>query len=631
MNYKLNVKQLVVRLLLLVVIYQVCRLGFYLYNKSFFPTVGVKEFLGGFRFDLVSIFLSNSLLIVFSLVPGNFKYKKGYQKFLKVLYFIVNLLFISTNIIDFEYYKFTGGRSTFALITASGMRGDILRLIPAFIKDFWPLFLGFFLFIWIFWKLIPTYKFNPELKNNSVKGWIFDFLTFIIFGGLIVLMGRGGFQRAPIRAVDAVDYTHNLSNTSVVLNTPFTIFKTLDKKDDLKKLSYFEKGQLEKIYTPVLELKSPNSFNKKNIVILILESFGKENIHLQFGGKKVTPFLDSLITQSHYFSNAYANGYKSIDAVPSTITSIPSLMEVSYILSNFSFNKIDGFTNILKKEGYYTAFFHGAFNGSQNFTDFAKIASYDKYYGKNEYPGTNPEAFDGYWGIFDEDFLQFAVKEFGTFKQPFFSTIFTISSHNPYIIPKKYKNKFPKGDRVILESIAYTDYSLKKFFQSAAKQPWYKNTIFVLTSDHTSRDDKKKEYFNNQIGLSSIPILIFDPSNPENKKEDKKLFQQIDILPEVLSYLNYNGSIVSFGNLPESQDRMVANYKEGIYHFIMNDYFINYDGNRILDVFNYKTDSLLKKSLNQYPKDKMETKIKAYLQQYNNRLIDNNLSVLRKK
>src|SRR5690606_3243489 len=178
-----------------------------------------------------------------------------------------------------------------------------------------------------------------------------------------------------------------------------------------------------------------------------------------------------------YYENAFANGRKSIDAVPSTILSIPCLMDVSYISSPYSFNEVDGFSQILKEKGYRTAFYHGSFNGSQNFYQFSSIASFDEYYGKNEYDRIGGE--DGVWGIFDEEFLQFSVRKMDTEKQPFFPTIFTISSHNPYIIPEKHKGKFSKGDRIIHETISYSDFALKKFFESAKKSDWYENTVFI--------------------------------------------------------------------------------------------------------------------------------------------------------
>lgn len=628
MNYKLSIKLLLLRLLFLIFCYQLCRTIFYLFNLHCFKNIGLTEFLGGLRFDLAAIFLSNILIIVLSTIPGNFKYSLTYQKSLKILFFLINAFFIGLNFIDIKYYIYTNKRSTYALITASGMEGDILRLIPVFLTQYWYLFIGYLLAMFCFWKFIPEISYRQE-KENGWKGIFVSSLVFLLFIGIIILLGRGGIQRAPIKTVDAINYTDYPQNTAVVLNTTFTIFKTINKKDNLKKKNYFTPQQLKTIYQPIIDINSDGSFNKKNLVILILESFGKENINQQFEGRKLTPFLDSLLTEGRYYTNAFANGLKSIDAVPSIITSIPCLMEVSYISSPYSFNQIDGFNAVLKKEGYSTSFFHGAFNGSQNFNEFARISGYDHYYGKNEY--TEKGGYDGVWGIFDEEFLQFALKKFNTFKQPFFSTIFTISSHSPYTIPEQYKNKFPKGNRDIHESIAYSDFALRKFFENAKKQEWYANTIFVITPDHTSRGGVKPEYFSTEIGNYSIPILLFDPSNSKLKGKENKLMGQIDIYPEVLSYLNYRGQIFSFGNPIESEYRVVANFNEGIYRFLINQYYVTFDGEKILRVYDYTKDSLLQHSISNYPKEKFELKIKSYIQQYNNRLIDNELSLVDSK
>ena len=126
--------------------------------------------------------------------------------------------------------------------------------------------------------------------------------------------------------------------------------------------------------------------------------FGRENTQ-----RGQTPFLDSLIEKSLFFENGFANGKLSIDAVPSTLSSIPSLMNNSLITSSYAINEVYALPKILKDNGYQTSFFHGAFNGSQNFDQYCKVAGFDAYYGKNEYEG--PEAFDGRWGIFDEEFL----------------------------------------------------------------------------------------------------------------------------------------------------------------------------------------------------------------------------------
>lgn len=622
-NYRSVILLLLKRLLLVFGLYQISRLVFYFWNHASFSSAGLGEFIGGMRFDLSAIFYTNSIFIIALLIPGNFKYRDWYQKIAKIAFFTVNLIFLATNFVDVQYYNFTSRRSTFALITASGMKEDVVRLIPAFFKDYWVLFIGFIILAIVFWKLIPNLK-TVDYSQSEFKSPL-TWLTLAIGILSIPVIGRGGFQRVPLKIVHAVQYSKTSNNTALVLNTPFSILKTISKNDNLKEVQYFNDEEIATIYQPVIELKNQGDMNKKNIVLIIIESMGEENLFREFNGRKLTPFLDSLTQHSLYFPRAYANGRKSIDAVPSTITSIPYLMEISYISSPYSANKIDGFCKILKPENYYTAFFHGSFNGSQNFDQFAMLAGFDDYFGKNEYDRTGDE--DGYWGIFDEEFLQFSNRKFKSFKTPFFATIFTISSHMPYTIPEKYKGKFPKGDRIIHESVAYVDYSLKKFFEAAQNEDWYKNTVFVITPDHTSGDDKNDPYYSSAMGNYKIPLMIIDPSRPEINSENHKLIQQIDIMPEILNYLNYSGKIFSFGNPPDKvENRIVADFNEGLYHFVLDNYYVCFDGKSIVKVCDIVKDPNLNMPLTDYPKD-LQTEIEAYIQQYNNRIIRNQTTI----
>lgn len=610
------------------IFYQLSRVVFYFSNRQVFSSAGIREFFGGIRFDLSALFYVNALFILMHTVPGKFKYRKGYQKILKISFFLVNLIFLATNFIDAEYYKFISRRSTFALITVSGMEADILRLIPVFAKDYWYMLLLFAVTAILFWKGLSGLKagISEEKETDSILEKSAPYLLFLVSAGLIILTGRGGFQRNPLKIVDAIHYTDNSVNTPLVLNTPFSILKTMSKNNNLKEVSYFSEKELNKQFAPVIHLKNEGEFVKKNIVLLILESFGEENLFLESEGRKLTPFLDSLSQNSLYFTNAYANGRKSIDAVPSTILSIPCLMEVSYISSPYSFNKVDGFNNILKEKGYHTAFFHGSFNGSQNFQQFSTLASFDEYFGKDEYD--RPGGEDGVWGIFDEEFLQFANRRISTFKEPFFVSVFTISSHVPYTIPEKYKGKFPKGNRMIHESVAYADYALREFFRSARKEEWYKNSIFLITPDHTSGDDKTDAYYTSATGNYKIPLMIIDPAAPGINRKEPKLVEQIDLLPEALNYLNYSGEIFSFGNDPlKASGRMVANFNEGIYHFIIDNYYVCFNGTSIIKVCDIEKDKLLRHNLESYPKKDFENRIKAYIQQYNNRIIKNQTSL----
>lgn len=616
-NTKKTLTLFIQRFLLVLAFYQLVRVGFYFYNRSFFPEIDSEIVAGGLLFDLSALGYINIVFAILHFIPGKFHGNKNYQNFLLYSFFIVNGFFLCLNFIDFEYFRFVGRRSSFSMITAEGMTNEIGGLILSYVVDYWQIPLFTLTTLWLLWMRLQriSYK-NVQESSNAIST-----ISLTIMVAILFTAGRG-IDRKPLRIVDASKFGP-IGTSALVLNTPFTVLKTLNKKETLRESKYFGEEEAKQIFNPIQQFsyKTPN---KKNVVLLILESFGRENIQ-----RGQTPFLDSLIQKSYYFENGFANGKLSIDAVPSTISSIPSLMNKSFISSSYAVNDIYGLPKILKDHGYDTSFFHGAFNGSQNFDQYASVAGFDRYYGKNEYQG--PTSFDGKWGVFDEDFLQFFANELTTFQQPFFTTLFTISSHAPFIIPEKYKGKFPKGTTEIHESIAYADYALKKFFETAERMPWYDNTIFIITADHTSSTGEEAEYKNN-VGKFRIPILFYVPNDPSMVKVDEKNFQQIDILPSLMDYLQLNTQIVSYGKSYKSEQNFVVNYLDNIYNLEMGDYYLAFDGTKSLGLYHWKKDPLLRDNLlTKEPQihEKMERFIKAYIQSFNQRVTKNQLTISR--
>ena len=360
------------RLVLVVLAYQICRILFYFFNTNFFETISYKEFLGGIRFDLSAIAYINLFFVVLHFLPLKLYFNRSYQRFLTISFFIVNLIFLLTNFIDFQYYKFTNRRSTFSLITANGMENEIVGLLASYLIDYWYIPTCFIIFAILFWILLPKSIQVTQIGKHFVRNQSIYLLVFLC---VFLIMGRGGLQKKPLRIVDSNLYGSNQS-TALVLNTPFTILKTLSNKEKLEPYNFYSDQELNTIFNPIQKFEKIDTI-QKNVVILILESFGKENF-----GIGQTPFLDSLATQSLNFTNAYANGRLSIDAVPSIISSIPSLMNNSLISSSYSINKIKAMPLIMQENGYNTSFFHGAFNGSQNFDKYCKQVGFEKYYEK---------------------------------------------------------------------------------------------------------------------------------------------------------------------------------------------------------------------------------------------------------
>jgi phosphoglycerol transferase MdoB-like AlkP superfamily enzyme len=337
-----------------------------------------------------------------------------------------------------------------------------------------------------------------------------------------------------------------------------------------------------------------------------------------------TPFFDSLCTQGLYFPNAFANGTKSIEAMPAVLASIPTLMETPYITSKYANNKIDGLGEILKEKGYTSAFYHGAEKGSMNFDGFAAWIGLEHYFGKGDYP--NDKDFDGTWGIYDHKFLPWTAKKMSELKEPFFNSIFTISSHHPYTIPASFEGKLKKGPYPICASLNFTDYALRAFFKEAKKQAWYSNTVFVFVADHTS--SSRSSYYGQRVGKFSVPILYYMPNNQLPKETRPEITQQIDILPSVLHLIGYDKTLYSFGRsvFENKYKPFAVNYLEGVYNLFFDDYLLTFSNFQNFQMFNVKEDPALTTNIfdeKQGEIQSMSLFLRAFIQRYNNDLLNN--------
>ena len=182
----------------------------------------------------------------------------------------------------------------------------------------------------------------------------------------------------------------------------------------------------------------------------------------------------------------------------------------------------------------------------------------DDYHGMNEYD--NDSDFDGTWGIWDGKFLPYFAQKLNQMQQPFCSGVFTLSSHHPYKLPQEFEGKFKKGKHSMHECVQYTDLALRKFFDSIKDQDWFNNTLFVITADHTNRS--YTPIYRNNMGIFRVPIAFYDPSNSDLKSYTNDIIQQVDIMPSVLSYLNYPNDYMAFGNdiFDEKQEKYAISY-----------------------------------------------------------------------
>ncbi len=628
---------LIYRFALMMLIFSLCRIGFYIFNADLFPNVSFSDFMiimkGGLKFDVSALIYLNLIYIFLYLLPFKFRQNSLYKNILKWIFYITNGVGLAANVSDFIYYKFTLRRTTFNVFQAFENEDNLVALWSRFIIDYWQATLFWVLMMSLVVVGYGRLKSKPFIFKKRGYYYASSLFFLILFSGLAIIGMRGGYKHStrPITMSNAGVYVKAPEEMALVVNTPFSILRTIGKTT-YKELNYFSNEEVEKIYSPVFQVNDSASMSEKmNVVIFIMESFNRENSAflnptLDNGEYKgYTPFLDSLMQHSYVFANAFANGRKSIDAMPSILVSLPALVQ-PYILSEYSSNSINGLGSLLNSSGYHTSFFHGAPNGSMGFDSFANLAGFEHYFGKNEY--NNDADYDGIWGIWDEPFFQYFAETLTTFDEPFATALFSLSSHHPFKVPKEYENVFPKGTLPIHQCIGYSDNALRNFFNKAKTTEWFDNTIFIITADH-SVTSHYPEYKTN-INAFAIPLIIYSPKF-NFSGIDYKLAQQTDILPTILSVLEFDKDFISFGNNlfdSDEKDRFVLNYVSESYQFMFDEYVYYFDGEKITSYYNYVEDPFLTKNLigvNEVESD-VEDKLKAIIQQYINRMINNELS-----
>ena len=638
-----------VNFLLLMVVYMLSRWFFYYMNIGSFPDVTFHDMmticLGGLRFDISALCYLNILCITLQLLPIKQRDTVWYQRIVKIIFIVINSLGIAVNTADIVYFEFGGRRTTSTIFSEFGGESNLGTILLNSVSNYW--------LVWLFGiamiaSVILLY-YNPVKHDRPLSSYPSNkayyplhALVFVIAGILVVGGARGGLgpKMHPLRQDSADIYCKKPIEAAIVLNTPFTLITTAHKSG-YKDPGFFAQEDLDGIFNPIRNRQPKGGeMNRLNVVVFLMESFSMEYMGYfnkeKDGGtyQGYTPFLDSLLTQSYRFEYSFANGIRSVDAMPAAFAGIPRYID-PYCYYFYSNNTLQGLPEMLRQEGYTTAFFHGAPNTTLGFKGFTNSIGFEAYYGMDEY--NNDKDFDGTWAIFDEPYLKYFAKETDRIAhegKPFFLTVFTASSHEPFTIPDEHKDTFTRGDIPMHKSISYADYSIQQYFEMVKDKPWFNNTIFIFSADHCGvsyRDD-----YNNEMGRFLIPIFFYTPGGQLPMKHDTtRLMQQTDITPTLLGMLNYQKPFFSFGKdvLDDSDSfvNYVFNDRNGNSMYYLDDLMIEYSGNQLIGIYEYKNDFSLKNNLidkkDQYPQlPFMQQQMEAILQQYVTRMKDNDLS-----
>ncbi|MDR3144539.1 MAG: sulfatase-like hydrolase/transferase [Puniceicoccales bacterium] len=611
----------------LLAIFSAARLLFFFCNCKFFSGESainiLKAFAVGVRFDAITVAIFNAPVWAFWSLPFGLRARKVPNILAEMWFIALNFAALLANVVDAKYFSFTCRRMGGEVLAQPELLSESASVYFDMLVRYWYVALAGVILAYALCaiprKLSLIGKPRPMKKS--------DFFCFFISIALLVICIRGGLQRKPLKSTDVNIYAPTPGTVSIANNSACNIFFTV-------KCANFPRGKYFAEDDPRLAMFSTKhrsvardslaKFRGKNVFIIILESFSAEHIGAldrqfkEFPNVTFTPFLDSLVDRGYAF-DGFANGSTSVDALISVLLGIPPLSNFPYIVSQYVENAIDPLPLLLAKDGYGTMFFYGGKRNSCHFNSVRSKARIAEYYCEDDYDGPSSDVSG--WGVYDEEFFQFVARKVNAAKQPFLSVLFTLSSHHPFLYPTRLHGKFPKesGSEPLRELIAYTDYSLRKFFEAAEKMDWYKNTIFLLVADHTSTP--QQSYYKNTLGAYSIPIVFFDPSG-ELVGKSEKIAQQIDIMPTVLDLVGSEHNYFSFGSslFDESAPRFAIGHRDGIYQLIGDDYVCRFDGENVVGLFK-RSDFLLEKNLandaaHAEKVERMEEFMEAFLQHY---------------
>ena len=612
---------------------------------------------GALRFDTSAIAYTNALFTVLFFLPlaPRWVYHRIYQNITKTVYVAINALMLTLNLVDTVYSRYTGRRTTWSFFAEFDNEGNLGTIVGIELLHHWYLVLIGIAFIAVLIFLYAKPHPNKKLNDNKHTTLVFCLSRVLLLALLVPLFiigMRGGSSTAirPITISNANQYVNRPSEAAIVLNTPFSLIRTMGKAT-FTDPAWFSSQELDSLYSPVqpgvrvdgadvrADVYGIRANSNQNVVVLIVESMAAEYMGFYNDYAGYTPFLDSLAGVSLTFSQNFSNGRKSIDGMPSILSGIPMFVE-PFFLTSYSLNTVSGLAGELSKIGYRTAFYHGAENGSMGFEAFARTTGFEQYYGRTEYNADprfhGDEDFDGTWAIWDEPFLQFFALTLTDIKEPFMTALFTASSHHPFRVPDQTMSGTPieqTAGHPMYRCIRYTDMALRHFFATASQQPWYNNTLFVITADHTNITEKPA--YANTLGSYRVPILFFDPSGRLPRGHIEAVAQQTDIMPTILSAVGYPYPYVAFGidlltTPPDST--WALHYNNGIYQYVRQGHLLLFDGEKPTALYSLPTDPALNHNLLDDPAnstrvDQYTRHTKAIIQSYMQRMIGDSLTL----
>lgn len=559
------------------------RLLYYRYNIDAFDFIPASHlpriFLGGALLDFAMVgyacLLYYGMMVAGAFLPARLEARRGWRLIRDLAYILPMALLVVANVADTGYFPYILTRATPSIFVEFEGE-DVGAMGAGFIVQFWPLTLAYFLLMGLL--LVGFFAIRQRGKGEEKERG--RLLGTLVTAVLLFVGMRGTLDpdRAPLDESILRPYVHTYRELPIVQNTPYTL--TRSSAAHLRPYHFFDEHQLAQHFDPVISTgpvaEGDSLFGclrGRSVVILTMESLAREySGHLNRdipGYEGYTPFLDSLMPHTLYARYGFASGRRSVESMPSIYASVPAfgipfgdpLLRQSGLFTR-------GLPTVLREEGYGMKFYHGDRPGAMGFYGFLSGMGVEAQYTSEDFRRDVPEAeqyFMRSWGVFDGPFEQAMAHDMATLERPFGVLFFSLTNHNPFQVPTSYEGRGREGTLPIHRTCQYADDAMRRFFETIQEEPWYEETLFVITGDHTSLSDRPE--YDSPTGRSMVPICFYAPGSALRGEISDRVVSHTDIYPTLLYLLGIDRTIVAYGQniLDDRAEHVALNFLYGRY------------------------------------------------------------------
>jgi phosphoglycerol transferase MdoB-like AlkP superfamily enzyme len=384
-----------------------------------------------------------------------------------------------------------------------------------------------------------------SLKNSKESKWYSKTWVSILLCGVLFLLIRSGWQTTPLNPSMAYFSEKPILNHAAV-NTDWNLLSDyLHSKGSTKNPYQYMTGKTahEKILPYLNSTSDPIAIlnqERPNVVLIILESFTADLIESLGGEMGTAPYFEKLVEGGLLFTNIYSTSDRTDKGIVAIMSGFPSQATQSIIKNVNKLEHLPAISQNLRANGYNTSFIYGGESEFYNFKSYMLSHGVQKVIDQYDFPIKD---ILSKWGAFDHLTFQKSIDYLNKSPQPFFSTLLTLSNHEPFDLPHPPHFGSKSLADLFRSTAFYTDSALYNYLNKAKQSDWYKNTLFVIVADHGHRLPLEK-WDNHHPNRYRIPLILYGDVLDEDFRGKKidKIGNQTDLVNTLLRQLKMDSN-----------------------------------------------------------------------------------------